>query len=186
MAGTPAQKGYNEEGNTDSSRKTVTLAGWATPQQRDNKGQFKKHTKSGSDLSNQALGATSPSSPAPTQGDAQKVTPFHDAPQPALAYQVHLAGWATPQERDGKGIDQNYQHGAINNSLPNQIEALGATSTSSPAQTEKRGALNPALPRWLMGFPAEWDSCGATAIQSVRKSRQSSSRRGKKREAAGD
>jgi hypothetical protein len=31
MAGTPAQKGYNEAGNNDSSRKTVALAGWRTP-----------------------------------------------------------------------------------------------------------------------------------------------------------
>jgi hypothetical protein len=31
MAGTPAQKGYNEAGNNDSSRQTVALAGWATP-----------------------------------------------------------------------------------------------------------------------------------------------------------
>lgn len=33
MAGTPAQKGYNAAGNTDSSRKTVALAtcGWPTP-----------------------------------------------------------------------------------------------------------------------------------------------------------
>jgi hypothetical protein len=31
MAGTPAQKGYNEAGNNDSSRKTVALAGWASP-----------------------------------------------------------------------------------------------------------------------------------------------------------
>jgi len=31
MAGTPAQKGYNEAGNNDSSRKTVWLAGWPTP-----------------------------------------------------------------------------------------------------------------------------------------------------------
>lgn len=32
MAGTPAQKGYNEAGNNDSSRKTVALvSGWPTP-----------------------------------------------------------------------------------------------------------------------------------------------------------
>jgi hypothetical protein len=31
MSGTPAQKGYNEAGNTDSSRKTVDLMGWGTP-----------------------------------------------------------------------------------------------------------------------------------------------------------
>jgi hypothetical protein len=31
MAGTPAQNGYNEAGNNDSSRKTVALAAWPTP-----------------------------------------------------------------------------------------------------------------------------------------------------------
>ena len=35
MAGTPAQKGYNEAGNTDSSRKTVELASWPTPNTED-------------------------------------------------------------------------------------------------------------------------------------------------------
>ncbi len=39
MAGTPAQKGYNEAGNTDSGRRTVALLkGWATPRARDFKG----------------------------------------------------------------------------------------------------------------------------------------------------
>lgn len=32
----------------------------------------------------------------PTAGDAQKETPFHEALQPALAYQCHLTGWPTP------------------------------------------------------------------------------------------
>lgn len=35
MAGTPAQKGYNEAGNTDSGRKTVALASWPTPCSQD-------------------------------------------------------------------------------------------------------------------------------------------------------
>ena len=35
MAGTPAQKGYNEAGNNDSSRRTVALAGWPTPREAD-------------------------------------------------------------------------------------------------------------------------------------------------------
>lgn len=37
MAGTPAQKGYNEAGNTDSGRKVVALASWATPNTVDAK-----------------------------------------------------------------------------------------------------------------------------------------------------
>jgi hypothetical protein len=35
MAGTPAQKGYNEAGNTDSGRRTVELCAWPTPQAHD-------------------------------------------------------------------------------------------------------------------------------------------------------
>jgi len=42
------------------------------------------------------------------------------------------------------------------------------------------GSLNPNLSRWLMGYPVEWDSCGATGIASVRKSRRSSSARSPK------
>lgn len=38
MAGTPAQKGYNAAGNTDSSRRTVELASWPTTASRDWKG----------------------------------------------------------------------------------------------------------------------------------------------------
>lgn len=38
MAGTPAQRGYNEAGNNDSSRKTVALAGWPVPIANDARG----------------------------------------------------------------------------------------------------------------------------------------------------
>jgi hypothetical protein len=37
MAGTPAQNGNNEAGNNDSSRKTVSLCGWATTTTRDSR-----------------------------------------------------------------------------------------------------------------------------------------------------
>jgi hypothetical protein len=43
MAGTPAQKGYNEAGNNDSSRKTVALAGWATPAAHEPGGTPEQH-----------------------------------------------------------------------------------------------------------------------------------------------
>jgi hypothetical protein len=35
MAGTPAQKGYNEAGNNDASRRTVELASWVSPSAGD-------------------------------------------------------------------------------------------------------------------------------------------------------
>jgi hypothetical protein len=47
----------------------------------------------------------------------------------------------------------------------------GPTQSGSPGQTEKRGALNPAFPCWLMGYPDEWDACAPTATRSSRRSR---------------
>ena len=52
--------------------------------------------------------------------------------------------------------------------------AHGQAACTSPVQTERRGQLNPDLPRWLMGYPVEWGCCGATAMQSCRKSQRSS------------
>jgi len=43
MAGTPAQNGNNEAGNTDSSHKTVALAGWNSPTASDGNGGKRPH-----------------------------------------------------------------------------------------------------------------------------------------------
>ena len=48
----------SERTRLDQLPRQAQLASWATPQARDNHGEFKNHTKSGSDLSQQAAWAT--------------------------------------------------------------------------------------------------------------------------------
>jgi hypothetical protein len=148
MAGTPAQKGYNEAGNTDSSRKTVELCGWATPQARDWKG-----------------------------GDVSDKTLEKNA-RPLNEQAVMLAGWATPNTMDhlpSSNLQERKTKGGCCN-LKDQISALsfGPPATGSPASTERRGQLNPAFSRWLMGFPPAWDDYAPTATRSSRKPRRPS------------
>ena len=85
-----------------------------------------------------------------------------------LTAQSRLAGWPTPTSRDHK--DGEY----CPNVPVNALLGRQAWTTGHPAPMEKRGALNPALSRWLMGYPVEWDSCGATAMQLCRGLRRSS------------
>ena len=109
----------------------VTLAGWPSPQARDEKGaSLNQHGTNSRPLNEVAL----------------------------------LAGWGTPR------VTTNSGHGNPSRSCDGQSrledQVHGAISTLSPAQTEKRGALNPAHSRWLQGYPVEW--CQA-AIRAYRK-----------------
>jgi hypothetical protein len=78
MAGTPAQKGYNEAGNTDSSRKTVALvAGWTTASATDGeRSGTVTAAMSGSSLPQQARGLLATGSPAKTASPGQ-LSPEH-------------------------------------------------------------------------------------------------------------
>ena len=102
---------------------------------------------------------------------------------PDLGAVAALSGWATPATRDWKdtgdlSTSMVRQDGKVRmDTVPRQ--AFGATANGSPAQMEACGQLNVELPRWLQGYPEEWEEAAkeafaATETRSSRKSRRSS------------
>lgn len=123
---------------------------------------------------------------------------------PDLAAMACLAGWPTPDAQcfnlgSDLGTTQarrdrlKEKHGNSNGAgvgiataalmaTPARLTVSGEMLIGCSAEMESGGQLNPEHSRWLMGFPAVWGSCGATAMQSIRGRRKRSSKRSKKPE----
>jgi len=96
-----------------------------------------------------------------------------------LTAEAHIATWPTPNTLDSMGERskeawERARKKAGCSNLKDYVPHLhsGPTTSGSPEQMENRGALNPAFPCWLMGYPTEWDDCAPTVTPSSRKSRQ--------------
>ena len=74
---------------------------------------------------------------------------------------VSVFPWGTPETRCGVRTEKFGKGRALN---PGEGLALGITMKSLGVVMGNTGELNPAFPRWLMGFPAAWDDCAPTEM----------------------
>jgi hypothetical protein len=148
---------YNRKGLSASSGDglaTQVAATWSTPTVQDSENtagpsQFKRNSQA---LNVQAVTHTTWPTPTANQFEG-------GCPQKLLERREMMKA----KHGNGNGFGLT---------LGQTATITGVSMNGSPAQTEKRGALNPEFVCWLMGFPTEWDACGVTVTPLSRRSRQ--------------
>ena len=149
---------------TFASASTGSPATWPTPTKADGDG---GHTMGTASVTGKRENGTKITVSLPGVVKIVSTWPTPVANPDNKTPKAHLAMKLRMGERDGTHSNRT----AITD-LQVMAKAIGTTTSGSPDQTENRGALNPAFPCWLMGYPTAWDACAPTATPSSRKSRQ--------------
>lgn len=166
------QEKYRNNGFGLTLAQTTQLASWPTPCQQDGP---KGGPSQGADRLPAAAHLASWMTPTSRDHKDGASTLENTPINGLLGRQVSLAPWPTPYTNQRGGPQDSAKRKAGGHSVTLQDATHGVISNGSPVQTEKRGQLNPAFSRWLMGFPEEWDDCAPMATRSSRKSQPNSS-----------
>lgn len=170
-------------GTCDTLTSVARLAGWGSPGATDHKGSAQPGQRSGQ-LSEHALLAGYPT-PDKSAGEGSRMSLNPLAKVRASGAKVQqtindvaqlVAGYPTPRTPTGGAESRESKDDRGSGGVDLQTVALGITTSSSRVPTAKRGVLNPALARWLMGYPPVWCACAVTATPSCRNSRRSGSK----------
>lgn len=166
----------------------VLLSAWGTPAARDWKsGEAGQETldKNARPLSEQAVLTAWKTPCVPNggriSGNASDLGKHRDGTkaQIGLENEAKLSGWVTPKRADGDQGSETMMRGNLTLLGQARLTAFGEIPIGfllGPNGWEivpACGQLNPAHSRWLMGFPAEWDDCGAMVMPSSRRLRPS-------------